>query len=275
MKYRASNESVQPVLPVHDKDAPWVGCDLDGTLAIYDGWKGWQHIGEPVPKMQSRIKDLLERGIVVKILTARCSKVSLARNNLQFEQMAKVIQDWTEKWLGKRLEVVTEKDCYMTCFFDDSAMQVDKNTGEIVGKELPVAPEKDIQGGELKDHDSSDVQKQFGVNDIAIDATCYEDFKAGLIAGGCTSASDLSVTPNAHCCVGETNTTNIRFLFDTVYGNLAGEEVCPWLRVEVQLANGTNWMMFKLDKLNFKQLGATLAKNSIMNYTKITTTFNK
>ena len=26
----------------------WVGFDLDGTLAKYDGWKGIDHIGEPV-----------------------------------------------------------------------------------------------------------------------------------------------------------------------------------------------------------------------------------
>ena len=26
----------------------WYGFDLDGTLAKYDGWKGIDHIGEPV-----------------------------------------------------------------------------------------------------------------------------------------------------------------------------------------------------------------------------------
>lgn len=23
----------------------WIGVDLDGTLAEYDGWRGWKHIG--------------------------------------------------------------------------------------------------------------------------------------------------------------------------------------------------------------------------------------
>lgn len=27
----------------------WIGVDLDGTLAIYDVWRGANHIGEPVP----------------------------------------------------------------------------------------------------------------------------------------------------------------------------------------------------------------------------------
>jgi hypothetical protein len=26
----------------------WIGVDLDGTLAHYDGWKGIDHIGEPI-----------------------------------------------------------------------------------------------------------------------------------------------------------------------------------------------------------------------------------
>ena len=92
-----------------DKEKAWIGCDLDGTLAKYDGWKGWDHIGDPVPNMVTRIKNYMARGITVKIWTARASKVSLARNNLEFSQMEKVIQDWTEKHLGKRLEVVARE----------------------------------------------------------------------------------------------------------------------------------------------------------------------
>ena len=37
-----------------DKSKAWIGTDLDGTLAKYDGWKGWQHIGDPIPKMVER-----------------------------------------------------------------------------------------------------------------------------------------------------------------------------------------------------------------------------
>ena len=92
-----------------DKEKAWIGCDLDGTLAKYDGWKGWDHIGDPIPNMVVRIKNYMARGLTVKIWTARASKVSLARNNLEFSQMEKVIQDWTEKHLGKRLEVVTRE----------------------------------------------------------------------------------------------------------------------------------------------------------------------
>ena len=27
----------------------WIGVDLDGTLAEWDGWHGHQHVGEPIP----------------------------------------------------------------------------------------------------------------------------------------------------------------------------------------------------------------------------------
>ena len=40
----------------------WVGVDLDGTLAQYDGWKGVDHIGDPVPKMLERVRNWLADG---------------------------------------------------------------------------------------------------------------------------------------------------------------------------------------------------------------------
>ena len=49
----------------------WYGFDLDGTLAKYDGWKGIEHIGEPVKPMVDLIKRMHAEGKVVKILTAR------------------------------------------------------------------------------------------------------------------------------------------------------------------------------------------------------------
>lgn len=42
----------------------WIGVDLDGTLAHYDGWKGADHIGEPIPAMVERVKQWLSEGPV-------------------------------------------------------------------------------------------------------------------------------------------------------------------------------------------------------------------
>ena len=40
----------------------WIGVDLDGTLAYYDGWQGIDHIGEPILPMLNRVTKWLEQG---------------------------------------------------------------------------------------------------------------------------------------------------------------------------------------------------------------------
>lgn len=107
----------------------WIGVDLDGTLAKYDHFKSWDYIGDPVPKMVDRIKAWRKRGIVVKIFTARLSYSSRALNKVSYEDMANVIKAWTKKHIGEELPVTSEKDWEMMFFCDDSAVQIDKNTG--------------------------------------------------------------------------------------------------------------------------------------------------
>ena len=34
----------------------WIGVDLDGTLAHYEGWQGETHIGAPISAMVERVK---------------------------------------------------------------------------------------------------------------------------------------------------------------------------------------------------------------------------
>ncbi len=51
----------------------WIGVDLDGTLAQYDGWKGPDNIGDPIPLMVGRVKEWLEAGHEVRVFTARVS----------------------------------------------------------------------------------------------------------------------------------------------------------------------------------------------------------
>lgn len=111
----------------------WIGFDLDSTLAVMNGFKGWHHIGEPVEPMINLAKKYLEMGIKVKVFTARASAESLSCSKIKFEQLEKVIQDWTEKNIGQRLEVTDHKDCFMLKFYDDSCVQVVPNTGEILG----------------------------------------------------------------------------------------------------------------------------------------------
>ena len=99
--------------------APWIGVDLDGTLAEATPWKGMTHIGPAVPLMLRRVRLWLEKGMRVKILTARAGDP---------EGLAA-----TKAWLTAQglpeLEVTDRKDFGMIELWDDRAIQVVQNTG--------------------------------------------------------------------------------------------------------------------------------------------------
>ena len=102
----------------------WIGVDLDGTLAYYDGWKGSDHIGDPVPAMVQRIQHWVRKKRIVKIFTARVAEPD-------FNPV--VIQDWLEAHGMSRLEVTNVKDKWMIQLWDDRAVQVERNTGRRIG----------------------------------------------------------------------------------------------------------------------------------------------
>lgn len=111
----------------------WIGVDFDGTLAYYDRWRGDDHLGKPVDLMVRRVKQLLDKGIIVKVFTARVTE-GPGRNP---EKSRRLIGDWTLKHIGKRLEVTNVKDWGMIQLFDDRAVQVVANTGRIVVSTKP------------------------------------------------------------------------------------------------------------------------------------------
>lgn len=128
----------------------WYGFDLDGTLAKYDGWKGIDHIGEPVEMMVARIKKMHDEGKVVKILTARVAPRRLEDGTIgeQFTWLTpapssdpaakytatQYIQDWCEEvaQLGFIPEIVYQKDHLMLELYDDRVKQVVPNEGLLV-----------------------------------------------------------------------------------------------------------------------------------------------
>ncbi len=117
----------------------WIGVDLDGTLAMYDGWKNGA-IGAPVPAMVERVKKWLSEGKDVRIFTARAcildlvSPESLQSADREFAaQQVELIQKWCEKHIGQRLPVTAVKDFMMVELWDDRCVQVRINTGEPVG----------------------------------------------------------------------------------------------------------------------------------------------
>ena len=98
----------------------WIGVDLDGTLANYTGWKGADHIGEPIPAMLNRVKKWRSQGTEVRIFTARACIP---------DQIAPV-EAWLLKHLGEAIPVTNVKDFGMVELWDDRAVRVRVNTGQ-------------------------------------------------------------------------------------------------------------------------------------------------
>jgi len=101
-------------------EAGWIGVDLDGTLAVYDGWKGSEHIGEPIIPVLKHVKDLLHAGVEVRIFTARVQEGARA---------IAAIERWCLEHIGQVLTVTDRKDFSMVYGIDDRIVSVQRNTG--------------------------------------------------------------------------------------------------------------------------------------------------
>lgn len=140
---------------------PWIGCDLDGTLALCTD--DIDTIGAPIEPMCNRVRRLIREGFTVKIVTARVSGLfirpesvgpsypgspiviaSLRRDSAWAEQyefaraQERLVQGWCALHLGTRLEVTALKDFGMIELWDDRAVHVEPGTGRaFTTKELP------------------------------------------------------------------------------------------------------------------------------------------
>lgn len=101
----------------------WIGVDLDGTLAEYNGWRGPNDIGRPVRRMRVRVVRWLSEGKDVRIFTART------------QDSYPAIRRWCIKHLGRELPITNVKDYAMVEFWDDRAVQVEPNTGRRIDGE--------------------------------------------------------------------------------------------------------------------------------------------
>ena len=115
----------------------WIGVDLDGTLAEYSGWTPGS-IGSPVPAMVERVKAWLAEGIEVRIFTARVACSCLVNDSGQsdnhpfVEEQRWLINNWSMKHIGQALKVTATKDFAMVELWDDRAVTVKFNTGQVL-----------------------------------------------------------------------------------------------------------------------------------------------
>lgn len=155
----------------------WYGFDLDGTLAKYDGWRGIDHIGEPVKPMVELIKRMHDEGKVVKIMTARIAPKAQPETKpnpyregnwciespgtqawaLKGEWTAlDFVQEWCYRILGFVPEVVYQKDHLMLELYDDRVKQVVPNEGWLV--EDIAASKRQIRETTIVKHDLVDIR---------------------------------------------------------------------------------------------------------------------
>ena len=105
---------------------PWIGVDLDGTIA-YDMQPFVPlAIGPPILAMVEKIKKAIAEGHTVKVFTARLA------DGENRDQLQRLIRAYTKKYIGVALDSTNEKDPGMITIWDDKAREVEKNTGEFM-----------------------------------------------------------------------------------------------------------------------------------------------
>lgn len=106
------------------KYTPWIGFDLDGTVAFYEhGYASENKIGPPIATMIEELKYWLSNGYTVKIMTARAAETS----------QIPPIKVWLKENNLPDLEITNVKDPGMIMLYDDRAVQVQTNTGRLIG----------------------------------------------------------------------------------------------------------------------------------------------
>jgi hypothetical protein len=117
----------------------WIGVDLDGTLAVYDGWSGANQIGEPIQPMLDRVLQWLDDGEDVRIFTARVSGLFHPNDSKSYEESKTswlAIDAWCKRYIGRSLPITSIKDFNMIALYDDRCVQVETNTGKLVCGEI-------------------------------------------------------------------------------------------------------------------------------------------
>jgi hypothetical protein len=110
--------------------SPWIGVDLDGTLARDLGGSRWDEIGSPIEPMLLRVKKWIAEGHTVKIFTARASS----------PRQVLAVKKWLVSCGLPDLEVTNVKDQRMIELWDDRCVQVTTNLGEPIGPRTKSKP---------------------------------------------------------------------------------------------------------------------------------------
>lgn len=130
-KLRSSKKRTLIEAPVpktrEKKRRPRICVDLDGVLAKYDGWKGLDHIGEPIPGAKEFVTSLGKFAEVV-IFSSRCSTEMLEASSSKatIGSLRVRIIEWLEKHKIPFSDVyVGQGKPRAAAFIDDRAVNCD------------------------------------------------------------------------------------------------------------------------------------------------------
>lgn len=125
MKQQFETEQKPMFAAANDK---WLAVDLDGTLAVYNGWKGEDHIGDLILPMAEKIMKRVNDGWKVAIFTARVSGPEAEAAHAE-----RVIWQWVEKHkMSAYISGITAiKHKHFREFWDDRSFHVMPNSGYI------------------------------------------------------------------------------------------------------------------------------------------------
>ena len=183
-----------------EAESGWIGVDLDGTLAHYDGWKGAEHIGAPVWVMLKRVRDWLDAGREVRIFTARVYPIvrviapdadledalqaSVSPAESEALLAASWIRSWCAKYIGRYLPITCVKDHAMVELWDDRAVTVERNTGERTTSRSLACSEGALVANlarQVVDSIESELDGRGGLSwKDQLDAEVYEDLRYAL-----------------------------------------------------------------------------------------------
>lgn len=99
----------------------WIGIDFDHTLCKSDG--------SPIDKMVYHAKQWLARDFSLRIVTARVNPLDWDDDEIARERQR--ITRWCKEHLGIILPIQWGKSSGMIALFDDKAIHVRPDTGEI------------------------------------------------------------------------------------------------------------------------------------------------
>lgn len=99
-----------------------IAIDLDRTLAYFDGWDGIESIGKPIKSVVDRALAKEKEGYTIKIFTARAID----------KRCIDPIKNWLKFYDLPNWEITNMKDPSMKEIWDDLAITIGNNTGEIL-----------------------------------------------------------------------------------------------------------------------------------------------